>query len=199
MRLDDLPLPDTAAARTAREVVEEFASPALVNHSVRAYLFAADHARRHGIAFDAELLYVAAMLHDLGLVPAFDNATLPFEDAGAALGWVFAAGAGWPVERRRRVGEVIVRHMHDEVDVAADPEGHLLELSTGLDISGRDPDGWAPAFRAEVLDRYPRLGLIEEFVGCFESQARRKPGSLAGRFVASGFAARARANPLDRG
>ncbi len=190
-------LPDTAACRLAREVVQQFSSPALANHCLRSYLWAADHAARHGIAFDAELLFVAAMVHDLGLVPVFDSATVPFEEAGGAVGWVFAAGAGWPAARRRRVAEIVVAHMAPEVDVAADPEGHLLELATGLDISGRDPDAWPAGVRAEVLERYPRLGLIDEFVACFTDQARRKPDSIAGRFVATGFAARARANPLD--
>ncbi|MGY1738030.1 HD domain-containing protein [Geodermatophilus sp. SYSU D00684] len=190
-------LPDTAACRLAREVVQEFSSPALVNHCLRSYLWAADHAARHGIAFDEELLFVAAMVHDIGLVPVFDSATVPFEEAGGAVGWVFAAGAGWPAARRRRVAEIVVAHMAPEVDVAADPEGHLLELATGLDISGRDPDAWPADLRAAVLAEHPRLGLIGEFVACFEDQARRKPDSLAGRFSANGFAARARANPLD--
>jgi HD domain-containing protein len=190
-------LPDTAACRLAREVVQEFSSPALVNHCLRSYLWAADHAARHGIAFDAELLFVAAMVHDLGLVPVFDSATVPFEEAGGAVGWVFAAGAGWPAGRRRRVAEIVVAHMAPEVDVAADPEGHLLELATGLDVSGRDPDAWPAGLRAEVLDRHPRLGLADEFVACFADQARRKPGSIAGRLAATGFAARAQANPLD--
>ena len=190
-------LPDTPACRLAREVVAEFSSPALVNHCLRSYLWAADHAARHGIAFDAELLFVSAMVHDLGLVPVFDSATVPFEDAGGAVGWVFAAGAGWPVARRRRVAGIVVAHMAPEVDVATDPEGHLLELSTGLDISGRDPGAWPDDVRADVLAAYPRLGLVDEFVACFTDQARRKPESLAGRFVATGFADRARANPLD--
>ncbi|WP_369253308.1 HD domain-containing protein [Geodermatophilus amargosae] len=190
-------LPDTAACRLAREVVQEFSSPALVNHCLRSYLWAADHAARHGIDVDAELLFVSAMVHDLGLTPVFDSATVPFEEAGGAVGWVFAAGAGWPAGRRRRVAEVVVAHMAPEVDVDADPEGHLLELATGLDISGRDPDAWPADLRAEVLARYPRLGLIDEFVACFTDQARRKPDSLAGRFTAAGFAARAQANPLD--
>ncbi|MGY1714176.1 HD domain-containing protein [Geodermatophilus sp. SYSU D01106] len=191
-------LPDTPACRLAREVVAEFSSPALVNHCLRSYLWAADHAGRHGIAFDDELLFVAAMVHDLGLSPVFDSATLPFEDAGGAVGWVFAAGAGWPVPRRRRVAEIVVAHMAPEVDVAVDPEGHLLELATGLDISGRDPAAWPADLRAAVLAEYPRLGLIDEFVACFTDQARRKPDSLAGRFTEAGFADRARANPLDR-
>ena len=88
--------------------------------------------------------------------------------------------------------------MWDAVDVAEDPEGHLLELSTGMDISGRRTEDIPAGLRADVLARYPRLGLAEEFVACFRDQAARKPQSLAAKLVGRGFAARVAANPLDR-
>lgn len=198
MRLEELNVPATPACRAALEVATAYCSPALLNHSVRAFLWAAGYGLRHGIGFDAELLYVSSMLHDLSLVDAFDNHTLPFEEAGGHVAWVFGAGAGWPVERRRRAAEVIVRHMWDEVDVAQDPEGFLLELSTAMDVSGRSTEDIPPDLRADVLARYPRVGFGEEFIGYFDSQARRKPQCLAAKFVRSGFAARVRANPLDR-
>lgn len=198
MKYADIVVPETPATRAALEVATAYCSPALLNHSVRAYLWAAAYAATNDIVFDAELLYVSSMLHDLGLVKEFDSHTVPFEEAGGHLAWVFCAAAGWPVERRVRASEVIVRHMWDEVDVEKDPEGHLLELSTGLDISGRGPEAFPEELRAEVLERYPRLGIAGEFVACFEDQARRKPTSLAGRFVHTGFAARVAANILDR-
>ena len=138
------------------------------------------------------------MLHDLGLVKEFDSHHVPFEEAGGHVAWVLGAGAGWSVERRQRAAQVIVRHMWDEVDVAEDPEGHLLELSTGMDISGRRTEDIPPGLRVEVLQRYPRLGLAEEFVACFREQAERKPDSLAAKLVHRGLAARMAANPLDR-
>ena len=137
------------------------------------------------------------MLHDLALVKEFDNHALPFEEAGGHVAWVFGAAAGWPVERRRRAAEFTVRHMWDEVDVAKDPEGHLLEIPTSMDISGRRTGDIPPDFRADVLARYPRLGLGEEFIECFEDQAKRKPLCLAAKFVRSGWAARVAANPMD--
>ena len=155
MKLDDVEVPATPACRAALEVATAYCSRALLNHSVRAYLWAAGYGLERGIAFDAELLYVSAMLHDLALVKEFDNHALPFEEAGGHVAWVFGAAAGWPVERRRRAAEVIVRHMWDEVDVAKDPEGHLLELSTGMDISGRHTENIPSNLRAEVLARYP--------------------------------------------
>jgi hypothetical protein len=198
MRLDDLEIPTSPACRAALEVAAAYCSPALLNHSVRAYLWAAGYGLARGIGFDAELLYVSALLHDLGLVKEFDSHRVPFEEAGGHVAWVFGAAAGWPAARRRRAAEVIVRHMWDAVDVTEDPEGHLLELSTGMDISGRRTEDIPAGLRADVLARYPRLGLAGEFVACFEDQAARKPDSLAARFVSRGFAARVAANPLDR-
>jgi HD superfamily phosphodiesterase len=188
------PSPATAAAR---EVVVHYSSAALVNHCERSYFWAASLGHLHRIAYDAELLYVAAMLHDLGLVAAFDNHLAPFEDAGGDVGWVFGAGAGWPAERRDRVKEIIVRHMWHEVDPAVDPEGHLLREATALDIAGRNVDIWPADFRAQVLRRYPRLTLVTEFTAAFEDQARRKPACAAAIAIASGVGSRLANNPLD--
>ena len=82
MRLSELEIPDTPACRASLEVATAYCSPALLNHSVRAYLWAAGYAATREIAFDAELLYVSAMLHDLALVKEFDNHSVPFEEAG---------------------------------------------------------------------------------------------------------------------
>jgi hypothetical protein len=188
------PTPVTAAAR---EVLVRYASEALANHSERAYLWAASLGEQKGIPYDAELLYVASMLHDLGLVAAFDNHRAPFEDAGGDVGWVFGAGAGWPAERRDRVKEIIVRHMWDEVDPALDAEGHLLREGTALDIAGRNVDAWPEDLRAEVLRRHPRLTLAAEFTAAFEDQAHRKPGCAAAAAVAAGVGDRMAANPLE--
>ncbi|WP_113698646.1 cyanamide hydratase [Nonomuraea lactucae] len=197
MKLDDLIIPDSAACRAALEVATRYHSPSLLNHSVRAYLWAAAYAQANGIAFDAELLWVSSMLHDLGLTAEFDSHTVPFEEAGGHVAWAFCAGAGWPPERGQRAAEVIVRHMWDEVPVEEDPEGHLLELSTGMDISGRRTGEIPPALRREVLARHPRLDIVKEFAACVTEQGRRKPSSLAGGFVRAGIAQRIARNPLD--
>jgi hypothetical protein len=197
LRLDDIAWPDTPAASAAREVTTTYHSPALANHCSRSFVWAAAYAALHDVPYDGELLYVAAMLHDLGLVKQFDSHEVPFEDAGGHVAWVFGAGAGWPVARRTRLHEVIVRHMWDELDVTTDPVGHLLELATAVDISGRSPDRWPAAFRAEVVAALPRLSLADEFVACFAEQADRKPGSTAAAAVRSGLAQRIGANVLD--
>ena len=197
LRLADIHVPTTLVAELAAEAAVAWCPRALMEHNHRSYLWAAARGMEMGIPFDEELLYVAAMLHDIGLVGAFDNATLSFDEAGGNVAWMFAAGAGWPVERRIRLGEIIVRHMWDSVDPAFDAEGHLLEVGTAIDISGRDPGLWAPELRAEIVDAHPRLDLVAEFTACFNDQARRKPDSSAAAAVRNGIAGRLAANVLD--
>ncbi len=157
MRLGDIPRADSDVAQLATEVVAEFHSAAMLNHCLRSYLWAASYGMLYGISFDVDLLHVSAMLHDLGLAADFDNHTLGFEYAGGNVAWVFGAGAGWPVHRRRRAAEIVVRHMWDDVDPRMDPEGHLLERATSLDISGRRTQQWPDELRTEVIEHIPRL------------------------------------------
>jgi hypothetical protein len=87
--------------------------------------------------------------------------------------------------------------MWDSVDVAEDAEGYLLEIATGLDISGANPQWWPADLRAEVLADFPRLGLGPEFTACFAAEAARKPDSSAAAAMANGIAGRIERNTLD--
>jgi hypothetical protein len=197
LRLAGIPVPSSAVAGAAVEAAQAFSPPALVNHCARSYLFAASLAAATGITVDHELLFVATMLHDLGLEPAFDNHTLPFEHAGGHAAWMFAAGAGWPPGRRARATQIIVAHMQD-VEPAYEPEGYVLAAATSLDISGRRPDLWPGELITEIVRAHPRLDLGTRFTACFQDQAARKPTSSAADAVRSGVAERIAANPLDR-
>lgn len=198
MLLSDIPVPDTHAAMLAREVCRHFHTASLVNHCERAYRFGAALGIAQELTFDPELLYVAAMFHDSGLAPAFDNVSRPFEDAGGDVGWVFAAGAGWRLARRNRVSEIIVRHMWQSVDPALDVEGYLLESSTSFDIAGAGASLWPDDFCADVIRLFPRLELAAEFGAAFTDQAARKPTCNAARSVAGGIVSRLTTNPLEQ-
>jgi hypothetical protein len=197
VHLDDLTVPDSAAATHAYELADAFCSPALRNHCVRSYLWGTALAAQEGIAIDAELLYVGAMLHDFGLLPSFDHPSMSFEHVGGNIAVVFAAGAGWPVEQQRRVNEVIVRHMGYAGDPADDPEGHLLERATTIDVSGGGIELIPVALRTEVLAQWPRSSFAAEFAERFQAQVPRGAELSAGRAIARGALKRMAANPLD--
>lgn len=193
----DFAAPPTPAARAALEIAQSYHSAALLNHVLRSWLWAEGFAVAEGRTdVDHELLYVAAVLHDIGLVPEFDNVALSYEHAGGHVAGVLAAGAGWPADRRTRVLEVIVRHNWPSVDPELDTEGYLLEIATGLDISGSRADVLPPDFVHEVLAVHPRLGLAAEFTACVGDQARRKPATAARRLVDGGLADKLAHHPL---
>jgi hypothetical protein len=189
--------PDSAACHAALELAGHYCSPSLLNHSIRSYVWGAAYALTHDLDFDAELLYVSALLHDIGLTQAFDNHTLPFETAGGHVVWAFTTGAGWPVERREHAAEVVIKHMWDSVDPDEDREGFLLELATGFDISGRGKH-FSDELCLKVLGRYPRLDLVTEFADLFKAQAVRKPHCTAAAAVQNGLTERLARNPLNR-
>jgi hypothetical protein len=192
-----LTLPATAPVRAARDLAERYLTPALAAHSIRSWYWAAGFAEVLGLEPDRELLAVAALLHDIGLADEFDAVRVAYEVGGGHVAAVFGAGAGWPLERQTRLVEVIERHNWPEVDPALDVEGHLLEIATGLDISGARPDALPEAFLRDVLRAHPRGDLAAEFGACLLAQAARKPGSQAERIVASGLERRLAANPLE--
>jgi hypothetical protein len=157
----------------------------------------ATYASAHGIGYDDELLYVSALLHDIGLTDAFDSHRVPFEEAGGDLAWVFGVAAGWPEDRAARAMEIIVLHMRGDVGATADPESHILQVATSWEIVGRRPEEFPTETRAEILARYPRQGFGSEFLACFHDQASRKPNSAAAGSVANNVDGLMKANPLD--
>src|ERR1043166_1382323 len=78
-----LVIPDSVLAKEATGILREHSTDLLFNHSVRVYLFAAEQGHQRKLRFDAELLYVAAAFHDLGLLKKFSSQNERFEVDGA--------------------------------------------------------------------------------------------------------------------
>jgi hypothetical protein len=198
VQLADHALPDTAPVRAAQDLATRYLTPALAAHSVRSWFWASGFAEVLGLDPDRELLAVAALLHDMGLAEEFDAVRTPYEIAGGHVAAVFGAGAGWSREQQQRLIEVVERHNWPEVDPAMDVEGHLLEVATGLDISGARPDVLPADYLAAVLALFPRGTLATDFGDRVTEQAARKPTSHAARLIAGGLVAKLAANPLER-
>lgn len=199
MRLADFIPPSSPAAVAALDIATRYHSPALLNHVTRSWLWAEAFAVVEGRTdIDHELLYVSSLLHDIGIVPAFDNVSLSYEEAGGHVAVALTAGAGWSAERSGRALDVIIRHNWPSVDPAFDIEGYLLEIATGLDISGARPDALPADFVREVLATHPRLDLAGEFGAGVVDQAGRKPHTAALRLVEGGVVDKLRNNPLER-
>src|SRR4051812_43135876 len=169
-----MPAPDSAFARQARERVADEEPAFLLNHSVRSYAWAVELARRDALAFEPEILYVSALLHDIGLVPEFDRGGC-FEIDGGHEAERFAVEAGEPADRARAIYDVIALHMVATLPPDAASEVVLLWDSTGVDVTGHRFADVRSEIVPAVLAAYPRLEFKREFAGLFADQAARKP------------------------
>lgn len=181
-----MPVPDSALARRARELIADAAPPFLVNHSVRSYAWAVDLARHDGLEFDPEILYVSAMLHDVGLVPAYDLGG-DYAVDGAIAAERLAVEAGEPEARARAIYDAIALH-NDEV-LPPDPAAEVVLLwdATGVDVTGERLTDIRSAIIPVVLAAYPRLDFKRMFTARFVDQVSRKPTSLAAEMAARGI------------
>lgn len=186
LSLDTLPMPGSMTAASALEVATAYHSPALLNHSLRAYVWAAARGVADDIPFDAELLYVAALFHDIGLVPAFDSHTVAFEEAGGHVAQIFAAGAGWSVKRRARLSEVIVRHMWPRVEVSTDPEGHLLARATATEVVGKEAERYSSRLPVRGAGTLPQAGSSRAVSDVLPDPGRSQARQFRGRRGAIG-------------
>ena len=188
--------PDSQLARRAESLVAEVEPPFLTNHSFRSHFFAVALAERAGVRFDEELLYVAALLHDIGLVARFDSGKC-FEQDGADVAAALAAEVGWPEPRCEALAEAIRLHVAVHVELDDGPEAYLLWHSTGLDVAGSRYEELRPETVKAVLAAYPRLDFKQGFTDLVADQAGRKPGCWAANAMERGLRERIAGAPFE--
>jgi hypothetical protein len=185
LRALGMPVPDSAVARRAEELIEDVAPPFLVNHSVRSYAWAVELAWHDSLQFDPEILYVSALLHDIGLVPAYDIGGC-FEIDGAIAAERIALEAGQPASRAHAIYDVIALHMDETLPPDPTAEVVLLWDSTGVDVTGYRIGDVRPGAVPKVVAAYPRLDFKREFATLFVDQASRKPACRVAEMVSTG-------------
>ena len=195
---DIAPIPDTRLAAAAEALTVRVSPPELVGHCRRTYSFGAALLHGQGRTFDPELLYIAAMLHDLGLTDEFEDGVTPFERIGAdaARGALLAEGA--PPETAALVHEAIALHL--EASTADDPRPEVagVSIGAGVDVLGLRLGDLPAALVDEVLEAYPRPGLKKMLTAAIARQVELKPRSRIARHVERyDFAALVAAAPFD--
>lgn len=187
--LDALAAPDTRLCNEATEFARRCESPLLFNHSLRSYMFGVAVGRHLGMQVDLELLYLAAVLHDVGLCPEHAGAG-SFEVRGATVARDFLLAAGLPAPRADRVHEAIARHATVGLADRGPAELALVHFGAGVDVIGYHAEDVAAQTRADVVAAYPRLNFKRDFGALMEGEARRDPNAHIAGLVALGFTRR---------
>src|SRR6201991_2480737 len=148
-------IPDSRMARETTDFICDTESPLLYHHSRRTYLFGMLHGELRGQSADPELLYVAAMFHDLGLVEGHRNLSQRFEVDGADAARDFLSSHDVPADEIRRVWSAIALHTTHGVPVFMEPEIALLAAGVETDVDGVGLDLLDPNDIKEVTAAHP--------------------------------------------
>ena len=183
---DLLVLPTGSLADASLVVARTSVKRSIVDHSIRSFLFARllaeEEGSLHDSDYDEDLLFAAAVMHDLGLG---EHATgeARFEVEGADLAAAVLRKNGVDEVDVERVWEAIA--LHSSLGIA-DRRGLLTYLThKGVFIdAGRITDAVADRLRQEVLNAYPRpagdRSIADAIIAhASRSEAAAPPGSLA--------------------
>jgi hypothetical protein len=193
--------PDSPLSRAAEERARELSTPGLYAHCLRTWAFASLFAQRDRVKHDAELLYLACVLHDLGLTRthiAREPRAKCFAVEGGRAAAEVVRDNGASEERARAVAQAIMLHLNVSVPERLGPEAHLLSKGVSLDVVGRRLHQIEPAATIRVVARWPRGDFRSELATATTEQAHMRPRSRSGLLHKLGFVKLIDDNPLDR-
>jgi hypothetical protein len=178
-------IPDSQLARAATQLVRDTEPDLLFHHSRRVFLFGALAGRRRGLRFDAELLYVGALFHDMGLVPAYSSASERFEVDGANAARAFLQAHGVGEGDVEQVWDAIALHTTPGIPRHKKPVVALVTAGVEMDVLGLAYDEFDPGERDAVVLAHPReAGFKEGIIAAFAEGTRHKPETTFGNVKA---------------
>ncbi|TDC82902.1 HD domain-containing protein [Actinomadura sp. 7K507] len=184
-------LPDTDLTRKAYDLVFSEGTEAIANHSARTYLFARAIGERRGLRpaadYDDEVLFLASVLHDIGLTERGDGAQR-FEVDGADRAAEFLSGHGLDDERVRVAWEAIALHSSLGIAHRMRPEIALTHAGTSADITGLGAGTLPEGLADRAHGAFPRAGGGPAITAAIIDQIARNPakapiGSLPGEIA----------------
>jgi len=172
---------DSKLAREVTELIRDTESELLFNHSSRVYYFASLIGARKGLSYDAEILYVGAMFHDMGLVPSYSSKADRFEVDGA--------NVAREVLRQRKISDQDIDHVWTAIALHTTPDipkymHPLIALVTAgveMDVLRIAYSEFAGADREAVVKAYPRTDHFkEDILQAFYDGIKHKPDTTFG-------------------
>ncbi|MFD5189494.1 HD domain-containing protein [Streptomyces sp. NPDC058357] len=177
-------VPDTELASAATQLVRDTTDDLIYHHSRRVYFFGGLQGHHRGLSFDPELLYVAAMFHDLGLNDEFRGSGRRFEVDSADEARRFLQSRGVPEDSIRRVWTAVALHTTPGIPAHMEPEVALVTAGVEYDVLGIGYDDISEADRMAIVALHPRPDFKRRILKAFTEGIAPKPETTFGNVKA---------------
>jgi hypothetical protein len=159
-----IPVPDSGIARAATQLVRDTEDDLLFHHSRRVFFWGALTGERRSLKYDAELLYLGAMFHDMGLTRAHASPDLRFEVDGANAARDFMASYGVAERDIEDVWTAIALHTTPGIPEHMRPTIALVTAGVEMDVLGIAYRDFTPEQRDQVCACHPREPNFKESI-----------------------------------
>ncbi len=178
-------VPDTKLAREATELVRDTEPSLLFNHSTRVYYFASLAGKRREVKFDPDLLYIAAMFHDMGLTRRYSSKSDRFEVDGANAARGFLRQHNISQQEIDTVWTAIALHTTPGIPQYMHPVVALLTNGVEMDVLGIAYSEFSDADREAIIAAYPRTEHFkEDIIQAFYDGIKRRSETTFGNVKA---------------
>lgn len=172
-----LTIPSSCLTAAAEREARRRLPPVLLRHAFRTYAYARALGLLEDVDVDTELLFTAAMLHDVGLVGP--RAPRDFTLAGARVARDVAEEVGLSSAATDTVRDAITMHHTPGVGPGAGAVAYLLAAGAGVDVVGLRAWQLPPAVLAQVTSEHPRDGFARAFTQAWRAEAAAVPDGRA--------------------
>jgi len=170
----DVRIPGTPICDAARELAQDVSPAFLYNHVMRTFAFGHTVGRSKAAEYDTEMLFLGAILHDLGLVEKFIGEER-FEVDGADAAAHFLLERGYPDTKIAVIWDAIALHTTLSVPQRKRPEIALVQLGAGIDVGAVPLAVVTPGVVDQILDAFPRIGFKQAMIDALAEIVARKP------------------------
>lgn len=178
-------LSDTLLTRDAARATREAEGELVFQHSMRVYYWAALAGQRKQLAFDPELLFVAAMFHDYGLTARYGDSHQRYEVDGANAAREFLRAHGRAEADAQKVWLAIALHTTNGISRNVEPLAQLLAEGANMDLVGAGFGDFTAGERATVEAAYPRPPqFAEDFLQALYDSLKHRPETTQGTGLA---------------
>jgi hypothetical protein len=165
----------------AIEYARSHSEPFLFNHAVRSWLFAIRLGQLEGVPYDAEVVAVGTLLHDLGLTDGFTGPRR-FEIEGADAARGFAREQGLDDRRLQLIWDSVALNSTPSIGLYKETEIALCTAGIGVEF-GFQYDRIPPTDMQSILAAFPRLEMKRRFTDSVCRIVKTRPETTYDNFA----------------